>query len=205
MADTQVSRIAIHLNSCKYPITSEKLNLDPKSPNIYSQSAIVAGATIGAFSWNAVANAYWLALAFWYASLILSILAIMLAAQQVAVLQILGKPPTSLTGGYKEKEEIRRFLPLMLSEDKPSRRRLLTGSTLGEDNSSILGKWRPRWKMVFVWQCPMMFLSYSISAFLLGLTLFVCTPLIRNDSWNTSSNVSSALSMALFLLLTPSS
>lgn len=35
-----------------------------------------------------------------------------------------------------------------------------------------------------------MFLSYSVCLFLAGLTLFVCTPLIRGDEWNTGSNVS---------------
>lgn len=34
-----------------------------------------------------------------------------------------------------------------------------------------------------------MFLSYSICFFLAGLTLFVCTPLIRGDEWNAASDV----------------
>ena len=46
--------------------------------------------------------------------------------------------------------------------------------------------------MVFIWQCPSMFLSYSVCFYLAGLTLFVCTPLIRRDKWNTASNVSVA-------------
>ena len=46
--------------------------------------------------------------------------------------------------------------------------------------------------MVFAWQCPMMFMSYSVCLFLLGLTLLVITPLIqiRQKGWNGDVNVS---------------
>lgn len=56
--------------------------------------------------------------------------------------------------------------------------------------SNGLGIWEPRWKMVFTWQCPAMFLAYSVLGFLSGLTLFVCTPLIRMRPWGAESNVS---------------
>lgn len=149
------------------------------------QSAILAAATIGSFSWSAIVDAYWLASAFWYSSLILSILGILLAAQQVAVLQLLGKPPTRVHGGCSEKAGVRRFLPLILTEVRPRGSR-----TDAVCDSDSVGEWRPRWKMVFIWQCPTMFLSYSVCFFLAGLTLFVCTPLIRGDKWNTASDVS---------------
>ena len=156
------------------------------------QNAILAAATIGSFSWNAVVDAYWLASALWYSSLILSILGILLAAQQVAVLQLLGKPPTQADGADpSDKADVRRFLPLILTEVRRQRPR---GSRTGADPSDCdgdpIGEWRPRWKMVFIWQCPSMFLSYSVCFYLAGLTLFVCTPLIRRDKWNTASNVS---------------
>ena len=54
----------------------------------------------------------------------------------------------------------------------------------------IVGVWKPRWKMVFTWQCPVMFMSYSVCFYLVGLTIFVCTPLIRGSEWNTGANVS---------------
>ncbi|KAK8088568.1 hypothetical protein PG997_003529 [Apiospora hydei] len=38
-----------------------------------------------------------------------------------------------------------------------------------------------RWNMVFTWQAPMMLLSYSIVAFLTGVTVYVCTPLYADD------------------------
>lgn len=61
------------------------------------------------------------------------------------------------------------------------------------DNGDTIGEWKPRWKMMFIWQCPIMFMSYSVLFFLAGLTIFVCTPLIRWNGWNTGSNVSVAL------------
>ena len=121
----------------------------------------------------------------------------MLAAQQVAVLQLLGKPPltqqTNSSDYAPDKADVRRFLPLMLREvarpaESSSSRR--AESAASWDGDSIVGEWRPRWKMVFVWQCPSMFLSYSVCFFLAGLTLFVCTPLIRGDTWNSASDVS---------------
>ena len=35
-----------------------------------------------------------------------------------------------------------------------------------------------------------MFLAYSTLFFFAGMTIFVCTPLIRGYSWNTGANVS---------------
>jgi hypothetical protein len=46
--------------------------------------------------------------------------------------------------------------------------------------------------MVFTWQCPVMFMSYSVCLFLLGLTMLVITPLIRyrEQGWSGESTVS---------------
>lgn len=154
------------------------------------QSAILAAATIGSFSWNAIDDAYWLAAAFWYSSLVFSIFGILLAAQQVAVLQFLCNSPMQSNGGRLEKANVRRLLPLILTEVRP---RGSHTDSVGENEG--VGEWRPRWKMVFIWQCPSMFLAYSVCLFLAGLTLVVCTPLIRGDKWNTASNVSYARSI----------
>jgi len=140
---------------------------------------------IGSFSWTGIKDAYWLASAFWFSSLILSILGILLPAQQITVLRLLGKPSASSKHALNTTEEIRRFLPLFLTKkEEPSPR---TGLYPG---SNELGEWRPRWKMVFTWQCPIMFMSYSVCFFSAGLTIYVCTPLIRRDSWSANSNVS---------------
>lgn len=112
----------------------------------------------------------------------LSIVGILLSAQQIAVLDLLasrygeGKPASSKAG-------VRSYLPLLLTEVKRSERETYVAS-------DEIGTWKPRWKMVFTWQCPIMFLAYSVVFFLAGLTIFVCTPLIRRNPWGTDSNVS---------------
>ena len=137
------------------------------------QSAVVATIVTSSFSWNGVDNSYWLAPALWYCSLLLAILGILISSQQIAVLDILGLPHP--TGDIRKSEEestrknIKRFLPLMLSKDH-------------------LGQWQPRWKMVFLWQCGIMFLSYSVTSYLLGLTLYICSPLILGQ-WGTQAYV----------------
>ena len=159
--------------------------------------AILAGAVIGSFSWNPLMEAYWLTPAFWYSSLILSILGVIQSAQQLAVLQLLGPPSSSsIKTDHKdlsERDNIRRYLPIMLSE--VSRPPQTDAETLGQEAAAAadVGEWKPRWKMIFTWQCPIMFMSYSVMFFILGLTIFVCTPLVREKEWGTGSNVSNLM------------
>lgn len=47
-----------------------------------------------------------------------------------------------------------------------------------------------RWNMVFTWQAPIMLMSYSVVFFLLGLTIFVITPLYDGRNFDGESRVS---------------
>lgn len=114
----------------------------------------------------------------------LSILGLLLSTQQIAVLHLLGADdahgePSS------DKMDVARYLPLMLTEVR--RHHSPTGS---RREVVEMKAWRPRWKMVFTWQCPIMFMSYAVSFYLAGLAIYVCTPLIRGHGWNAGSNVS---------------
>lgn len=129
-------------------------------------------------------EAYWLAPALWYGSLVLSILGILLSAQQIAVLHLL-EAGHSHGDTSSAKAYVNRYLPLMLTEIRQQRFEVEEQM----DGCVTMKEWKPRWKMVFTWQCPMMFTSYSVCFFLSGLTIYVCTPLIRKEEWNTSSNV----------------
>lgn len=40
---------------------------------------------------------------------------------------------------------------------------------------------RIRWNMVFTWQAPIMLLSYAVIAFLVGISVYIITPLYTND------------------------
>jgi hypothetical protein len=141
---------------------------------------VLAAAVIGAFSWTTIEEAHWLTHGFWHASLLLSILGILLSASQVAVLHLLGPLPPS-NNPVRVQEAIDRYRPLLLSNVPDSH-----------------GNKGPRKKMVFTWQCPMMFMSYSVCGFLAGLTILVCTPLIRRDGkWNAGCNVSNTQTIPL--------
>lgn len=152
--------------------------------DLKSQCAIIAAAVIGSFSWNAAFEVYWLAPAFWYGSLVLSILGLLLSTQQTAVLHLLDDGDAHDELGAT-KMDVTRYLPLMLTEAR--QHPYPAGSRRDEQ---VMRRWRPRWKMVFTWQCPIMFMSYSVCFYLAGLTIYVCTPLIRGHGWNSGSNVS---------------
>jgi hypothetical protein len=119
-------------------------------------------------------EAYWLTHGFWHSSLILAILGILLSASEVTVLHILGPLRPHRTDSASN-DAFNRYKPLLLSQ---------------ECNDAQI--YTPRWKMVFTWQGPLMFMSYSVCTFLAGLTILVCTPFIREGGkWSEGHSVSS--------------
>ncbi len=112
--------------------------------------------------------------------LVLPILEILVAIQQVVVLTLLWMLRASRTSEY-----IRRYRSLLLA--KAEKRESDVRSYFEESSRDI---WRSRWKTVFIWQCSMMFMFYSMCFFLARLILYVCTPLIHDAQWSESVNVS---------------
>jgi hypothetical protein len=110
--------------------------------------------------------------------MLLCFLGILLASQQISVLEILGDIPSSSEDSHRD--EIMANYRLMLIERVREPQEIM-----GEFQKG----WRPRWAMVFIWQCPTMFMSYSFVLFILGLSMFVCTPLIHKDAWGPESDV----------------
>jgi len=108
---------------------------------------------------------------------------IIISAQQITVLSILDTIPRKVDSPAAI-DSIRRFLPILLTEIQPP-----PIETEAQLNINRIGIWRPKWKMIFLWQCPQMFMSYSLILFLTGLTLLVCTPLIEKQPWGPESNV----------------
>ena len=58
-----------------------------------------------------------------------------------------------------------------------------------ESEAGAGGVWMLSWRLVFTWQCPMMFIAYSTLFYIVGLSVVVLTPLIRED-WGENSYVS---------------
>jgi len=115
--------------------------------------------------------------------LVLAISGILTSAQQITVLSILDKIPRKVDSPDAI-DSIRRFLPILLTEIQPP-----PIETEAQLSINRIGIWRPKWKMIFLWQCPQMFMSYSVMLFLAGLTALVCTPLIEKQPWGPESNV----------------
>ena len=116
----------------------------------------------------------------------------MIAAQQVTILEILGVRRTQKGDPMLTTADVRRYLPLMLTQVHPTQDgpRSSVDINMGPQREVQIGEWRPRWKMVFTWQVPVMFMSYSACLFIAGLTIYICTPLLRGEEWSPSSNVS---------------
>jgi hypothetical protein len=156
------------------PISREVLHL-----RTVHQSTILAAGVVGCFSWTSPLSGYWLGPALWYSSLVLSILAILLSSSQAFIFTSLNEPTAELhsDGDY------RRYLALIM--DIPTSR---SGEDEGTQRASVSG-FKPRWKMVFTWQSPMMFMAYGVLFFLLGLTLYVCTPFFNGEVWTAGVKV----------------
>ena len=119
-------------------------------------------------------------------------MAILISAQQIGVLNYVRIPRsrirTSEASNNSRRRSIEKMLALMLS--KAHGQYLVRSRSIHSGQADV---WLPRWKMVFVWQCPVMFLAYSMLLYLLGLTIYVCTPLIRSDPWAGPSDVCNEL------------
>ncbi len=134
---------------------------------------------MGVFSWPQVESTYWLAQAFWYCSLALAISALISSAQQSKVLDSL--PSTSDDSIAKEDLEIvaQSILRLSPSQNLPQ-----------NSQDTLVKRGGSHQAMVYVWQCPTMFMSYAWLTFLVGLTLHICTPLILGYPWGNNTKVS---------------
>ena len=152
------------------------------------QCVTITAVITASFSWNTVASAHWTAPGFWYASLTFSICGILLAAQQVAAFSLLGPFPENPSADGARKA-ILRYLPHMLRKTS-----MQVSHNEARNPEYDLGEWTVRWKMVFTWQVPMMFMAYSFLCYILGLTIMACSPLLQRQPWGPESNVSGCAS-----------
>lgn len=131
-----------------------------------AQYVQVAGAVIfasvnGCLQWNNLEGRHWIGPAFWYASILLSLFAVVLGAQQVLVLDPL------------EDNENTDWLRV--------RKRLMVDPPLGA--------LQPRLKMLYVWQEPLMCLGYAVVFFVGGLMSHVYSPIAQGRAWNDDAKV----------------
>ncbi|KAM7192476.1 hypothetical protein V8F33_008351, partial [Rhypophila sp. PSN 637] len=158
-------------------------------------ATVITAIVTASFSWGNVEASVWVGPAFWYASLSTSICGIFLSAQQVSVLSLMGDLPTEESGGTNKKKKkkvwekasarlMRRHLAQIVYE-------VPVQSSREEEHGTESADWKISWRSIFTWQCPMMFIAYSTLFYIVGLSVVVLTPLIKED-WGENSYVAVA-------------
>lgn len=176
----------VQLSVCKF----SSAVLSPVSNRSF-QGSLLAAAVIGSFSWPIPDTIHWLGPASWYASLIMSFCAVLLSSSEHFLY--------AATRDHAQHADLRRRLNMvvrirgggpgdLLLSTAPSRvpaaqpqqpAQGMAGPARGQGSATpaIPLRAEVRWNMVFTWQAPMMLLSYSLIAFVMGLSLCVLTPL----------------------------
>ncbi|KAL1872364.1 hypothetical protein Daus18300_004334 [Diaporthe australafricana] len=133
--------------------------------------SLLAAAVIGSFSWPIPDTIHWLGPALWYASLIMSFCAVLLSSSEHFLFAAIRDST--------QHPDIRRRLSMIMeiSGGRP------------ETCCKPPVRAQVRWNMVFTWQAPMMLLSYSLIAFVMGLTICVLTPLYDGRDYDDSCKV----------------
>jgi hypothetical protein len=118
---------------------------------------------ITTLSWNSLSHSHWFVSASWYLSVIFSLFSVILSAQQTFLINMRGKRHDNHLGSWQ------KLCPVVSFGSKKER--------------------RPRWALMLAWQGPLMFLSYSLVMFLVGLTTYVITPVARKGIWDDDAKV----------------
>ncbi|KAI1159333.1 hypothetical protein F5B18DRAFT_655767 [Nemania serpens] len=131
---------------------------------------LLSGAVIGCFSWN-------IGPAAWYCCLILSLFAILSSSTEAFIF-------SSMKNSLRPVPLQSRLSMICNTENYPRQ----IGSFASNNDSERGKSTEPpparchiRWNMVFTWQAPIMLLSYGVVAFLVGITVYIVTPLYTND------------------------
>ncbi|KAH7127100.1 hypothetical protein B0J11DRAFT_579515 [Dendryphion nanum] len=130
-------------------------------------ASFCAAATLSTISWNKIQNPHWVAEALWFTSLVCAIWAVITSIQTKSILDDL-PDRINLTSSMPA-SELKRTQRVILRYKK----------TPGIGH----------WIMLFIWQFPSMMMSYAWCTYLSGLTVYVCTPFIRERQWTTKHNV----------------
>lgn len=133
------------------------------------------------FSWPSITESFWVARVFLYWSLSFSIFSLISST----IDQLLEWVPTPGDDTLSERD-CEAALSLLICP-----RALFAAS--GTDLAQDLKLYRPKWSMVYVWQCPVMLMSWSWILFYTGFLLSILTPVIPDASQPHETQVRSSL------------
>ncbi|KAF2973368.1 hypothetical protein GQX73_g230 [Xylaria multiplex] len=137
-------------------------------------ATLLSGAVIGCFSWIERDKEHWLGPASWYCCLILSLFAILLSSTEALIFNTIKSPENSIS--LRDRMSMICEVKGTVHNPAPSGDKEKGKLQMPQTERAII-----RWNMVFTWQAPMMLLAYSVIAFLMGVTIYITTPLYTDD------------------------
>lgn len=107
-----------------------------------------------------------------------SVCSILIAAQQLSLLVLIGDLPDEphVPSARQMERQLSQLLVRLTV-------RSLEGSTPEARAPGQDYTWQMSWRLVFTWQCPIMFIGYSTLFYFIGLSIVVCSPLIQGAEW----------------------
>ena len=165
-------------------------------------------------------NSPWYAVALWHTSLILAIFALLCATQEqmllikmrIAFERAFSDHGTDKEGSRKytleDSSELERLSRFLFSAPEPCKS---ASRPTDEESGSVPNQNRIRSvnlsldrklsnQMMFLWQCPLLLMSYSWVLFIIALTLHVIQPPL--GAWNNQAKVRASRNQRLPLKLT---
>ncbi|KAI1753775.1 hypothetical protein F4782DRAFT_68040 [Xylaria castorea] len=138
---------------------------------------LLSGAVIGCFSWNIRDEEHWLGPASWYCCLVLSLFAILSSSTEAFIFSSMKSSlrPISLQSRLSMICVTENYLREVGSFESTN------DSERGKSTDPPPVRCHIRWNMVFTWQAPIMLLSYGVIAFLVGISVYIITPLYTDD------------------------
>ncbi|KAI1760087.1 hypothetical protein GGR53DRAFT_526516 [Hypoxylon sp. FL1150] len=138
-------------------------NIKTEEQLFVTKAATLSGAAvIGVFSWPATEKTVWAAKLLWNWSLFLSSFSLISSAHQRLLRHL---PKSKLDGAEFDNARLRQALNLFLQPP-------LSGADLSDKRRLC----RISNRMLWIWQCPIMLMSYSWVLFLVGYALHLLTP-----------------------------
>ncbi|KAI9164086.1 hypothetical protein HJFPF1_05722 [Paramyrothecium foliicola] len=144
-------------------------------------ATLSAAAVVGIFSWPATEKTLWVAKMLWNWSFFLSTFALISSAHQRLLRHLPKKEEKDCQVEFSD-EKIKLALNLFL-QPPPHPTKLPTKNSPEPQHRRI------SIKMLWVWQCPTMLMSYSWVLFLVGYALHVLTPVFDSSHSEISSKV----------------
>ncbi|KAK6192896.1 hypothetical protein LQW54_013015 [Pestalotiopsis sp. IQ-011] len=161
---------------------------------VRTASGLSAAAAIAVFSWQTVENSFWLVKIFWNWSLMASIFSLISSAQQ----RLPGEFPEDTSKDTDRDSSRGRPSDSSVEEIQALLDPVLSWPSQGDAESKPTE--RPlSFTMIWIWQTPMMLMSYAWLLFLLGCALHLLTPIFDCLAGDWSS-LTIPVGQELFLL-----